>query len=148
MKCPSCGRELNEDVNFCYYCGHSFRENINSMEIAETAVNYDMEKARQMEAAEGQTPMKTWHWVLYFILMFVPYLWIIWLIVTVVWAFGTNGTEERRNFAKGMLLSVLILFIIVFFTMTMLIQQYGVDGAMSALTGGQITNFSEYMNAK
>ena len=147
MICPSCGRELDDNVNFCYYCGHSFRENINSMEIADTAVKYDMERARMMKEEDEATPMKTWHWMLYFFLMLVPYLWIVWLIVTAVWAFGTNGTKERKNVAKGLLAAVLILVVIIFITLIVLIQNYGTDRAMEILTGGQMQNFSEYMKS-
>ena len=147
MICPSCGRELNPDVNFCYYCGHSFRENVVIERPSETAVNYDVLEAAKLQK-ETEVPMKTWQWVLYFVTLAIPYLWIIWLIVTVVWAFSTNGTAERRNIAKAILISLVIIIVLIVVVLSVMINTYGADGTISRLTGGQITSLDGYFNNK
>ena len=147
MICPSCGRNLDDDVNFCYYCGHSFRQNINTEEIAKTAVRYDMQKAQEMAEEDQRTPMKTWQWVLYFMTLLIPYLWLVWFIITIVWAVGNKGTKERRNIAKALLIGVLLIVLFIAVAGTLLIQSYGVDGAVSRLTNGMYNSLDEYMNA-
>ncbi len=147
MICPSCGRELDPDVNFCYYCGHSFRQNVVIENPSETAVNYDVLEAAKLQQ-ETETPMKTWQWVVYLIMMFIPYLWIVWLIVTVVWAFSTNGTKERKNIAKALLLTLLIVIVVVVIMLSVMINMYGADGTISRLTNGQITSLDGYVNSK
>lgn len=32
MICPECGKEVENDVEFCYFCGADFLDNINSIE--------------------------------------------------------------------------------------------------------------------
>ena len=114
---------------------------------SETAVNYDVLEAAKLQK-ETEVPMKTWQWVLYFVTLAIPYLWIIWLIVTVVWAFSTNGTAERRNIAKAILISLVIIIVLIVVVLSVMINTYGADGTISRLTGGQITSLDGYFNNK
>ena len=175
MICPSCGRELNDDVNFCYYCGQSFRggsvpeiRSRNYQSVAPTntgssmrgyvepdsssietdnAVRYDMQRARQMKETEDGKAMKPIHYVLYFSCLLIPLLWIVWLIITCVWAFGSKGTTERRNFARGMLLTMLLFLVIAFTYIAILVSKYGADGTIEKLTNGVYKSVDDYMNS-
>jgi len=177
MICPSCGRELNDDVNFCYYCGHSFREADNSLnkgpvyrknmvsstpagysgyiepEVqrdnyrSDTSVEYDVRRAEMMRADQEKMAMSPVGWVLYFACLFIPLLWIVWIIITFVWAFGKKGSQERKNFAKGMLISVALLFAIIIIYLTVMINKYGADGTIERLTNGMYKSVDDYMNS-
>ena len=177
MICPSCGRELDDDVNFCYYCGHSFREGfsnnyskpagqaplvqssavtdrgsyetdaMSNSYMSGDSVEYDARRAEIMRADEEKRAMSPIGWVLYFACLFIPLLWIVWLIITCVWAFGKKGSTERKNFAKGMLITVVLLIVIIFVYLTVMISKYGTDGTIERLTNGMYKSVDDYFNA-
>ena len=173
MNCPSCGRELNDDVNFCYYCGHSFRDGGNTANTVsnrqplytsappvsrgyiepenpvndnDTSVNYDAYRADRLRKEQESSPMSTVAWVLYFACLLIPFLWIVWLIITCVWAFGKKGTTERRNLARAMLISIVLLLVIIVAYLSVMISKYGADGTIERLTNGMYKSVDDYMN--
>lgn len=161
MKCPSCGRANSEEVNFCFYCGHSFREFGNTLknasvagsgnEIENTSEALHYYKENKPEATEGYEAnvnvksMKAWQWALYFMLLVLPYAWVAWIVVTIVWAMSENGSAERKSFAKGMLAFLTIVLVISIIASMYLIATMGIDGAINYLTGGVATSADALM---
>lgn len=161
MKCPSCGRENPEEVNFCFYCGHSFREFGDAVKIVSNAGSDDeIENSSEMlryykenksETSEGHgenvsvSSMRAWQWALYFMLLVLPYAWVAWIVVTIVWAMSENGSAERKSFAKGMLAFLTIVLVISIIASMYLIATMGINGAINYLTGGVATSADALM---
>lgn len=158
MKCPSCGRENGDDVNFCFYCGYSFRERpVVMQEEKITMPGYEQapsvppyrpdpkEASESIVSSEKGNAMPTWQWLLYFLTLAFPFTWIIFLIVTGVWAFGDKASQERKNFAKALLGFLLFLIVFSILTVIILIATQGLDGAISYLTDGKATSAEAFM---
>lgn len=155
MKCPSCGRENLEENNFCFYCGHSFR--ISGTSEMSYARGDGREENRQNTpenayAAQGSLSgnasgtagngkiMPVWQWCLYFLALIFPYTMIVWFVITVMWAFGSKGTPERRNMARGILMFLVISVVFTVIASIILIATMGTDGVINYLTGGVATS--------
>lgn len=51
MKCPSCGKELEKDVDFCYFCGDELPENAEAIDSQDKKSNEKGEIDIQFEEA-------------------------------------------------------------------------------------------------
>ncbi len=96
----------------------------------------------------GQT-MTVLQWTMYFLFTVFAYsyplLMIVWIIITCRWAFGQNGSRERKNFAKGLVIAVAIVFVISFIYVIAMISMYGVDEAIYRVTDGLATSSDALM---
>ena len=170
MKCPSCGRECQDEANYCYYCGYSFRdEKFNEGKENEAPIGgatghmpipmIDLNQYAQLNTGEKtedgkervllvkkKAPLKTWQWVLYFATLVFPYTSFIWLGVTGYWAVSPVIPDERKNFARGMMIFLLALFTIAIMFMLVLIQNGGLDSYISEMTGGKATSAEAYLD--
>ena len=102
MICHTCGRVIkNEEANFCEYCGASFRgENafdINSSPVAPVT--------ETVKVNPKDKPVSFLNWFGSQLLMFVPY---VGLIMLFIWAFGNNTPVSKKNWARAMLVIMLI----------------------------------------
>lgn len=147
MKCCNCGRENVEEANFCFYCGYSFRENVADAgmhsQIREIQLSDEATVVQPVNSQRGA--LKTWQWGLYFMLLVLPYAWPLWLVLTIMWCFSERATEERRSFARGLMLFVGIVFALSMFAAIYLVATYGTDGAINYLTGGAATSADALM---
>ena len=156
MKCPSCGRECGEEVNFCFYCGHSFRENpVHPVNIqqgfsqAPDVPPYFPENSDEVFRRNGENEdvksMRPWQWALYFALLIIPYTGLLWFVLTIVWAFSDKSSAERKSFSKGLLAFLAIVVVMTVITSIYLIATLGTDGAINYLTGGMATSADALM---
>lgn len=128
--CKVCGRRNPiEQANFCFYCGASLREGEQGEAInramgavpmgmygqsAEAPTAYEQPQPAVMPAGQpagGFQPKSfgMWRWFLTFSLLLIPvYGWIAFAIAMMISAFGGSATEERKNFARGMLLFLVL----------------------------------------
>lgn len=147
MKCCNCGRENVEEANFCFYCGYGFRENVADADINRRVGEIQLGAQTpvvQPVFSQGKV-LKTWQWVLYFMLLIIPYAWPVWLVLTIMWCFSEKATEERRSFARGLMLFVGIAVALSMFVAMYLIATLGTDGAISYLTDGMATSADALM---
>lgn len=146
MKCPDCGRECIEDSNYCFYCGHSFRElSLMEKRIPEDDTVYVEREPDRPVGADDNKPMSRLWWMAYFALLMTPALYPILFIVTCVWAFGSKGSAERKNFARALLTFLIVVFLIAIITAIYYISAYGMDEAINKLTNGLATNSDALM---
>lgn len=138
MICPDCGRECQEEANYCFYCGHSFRE------IGFKAPTPEPVAPVVVETSEESAMGRLW-WMLYFALLMFPATYPILFIITAVWAFGNKGSKERKNFAKAAITFMIILVVISLIVAFYYLSAYGLDGAIEKLTNGQAHNSEELM---
>ena len=111
--CKNCGRKNPlEEANFCYYCGASLREDGSAPEtVRKETVSGEgnAESAAVTDPTVVKRPFTTMQWLGMFLLLLIPlYGWIAFLVIASISAFGANATEERRAFAKGFLLFLVI----------------------------------------
>lgn len=150
MECPSCGRQNPDNHNFCFYCGFNLKdfdpseEIINRFNASRMGVPGVITQTVQVEE-EINKPMKVWQWAVYFMLMIIPFCWLIWLVLTFIWAFGKRGTKERKQFAKGMLIATLIVVIALLMIMIYMISHYGIDYFINYITNGVATSAEAYL---
>lgn len=126
MKCNTCGRELlNENANFCEYCGASFRER------AQTVINTEQREPEGMVSATpvvmslprpdgvAQTPSRPTeieksltfaNWITTYGLMFIPIVGgLIFFVMLFVWAFDGKTPPSKKNWARATLIFVAVL---------------------------------------
>lgn len=112
--CRNCGRKNPlEEANFCYYCGASLREEgeVNPAEaaMASESVAESGNAGAETDVTRVKRPLTTTQWLCMMLLLLIPiYGWIAFLVIASVSAFGANATEERRAFAKALLLFLVI----------------------------------------
>lgn len=134
MICNSCGRSAaNDNANFCDYCGASLKEGSSRVE------HIDMDRSKVMEErkVEGEKPISFLNWLGTMLLPFIPLVGpIIYLVMLLVWSFGSDSNPSKKNWARATLIVMIISFLIliVFFTSTI----------MSFLNNGMDLN--SYMN--
>lgn len=116
MECKSCGRSIyNENANFCEYCGNSFR-NINHIktEAAQTATPVIIESEKPVSMANYLWSMS---------LMLIPLIGpLVYIIMLFVWSFNKETPRSKSNWAKAMLIFMLLSFIILVFSVTSLMN--------------------------
>lgn len=133
MKCVNCGRENNDNSNFCFYCGYAFRE-----EKTDTAaenrqriiINEEPEDFYEGNMAFGSTPtlrkvqqttdrqtgrevsgtVRVVGWIIYFASMIIPFTMPIWLLATLRLAFSADVKGEEKYIARALL--ILVMFVV------------------------------------
>lgn len=113
MVCKSCGRSTsNENANFCDYCGASYKEvvfiqNEDKQKIEGLVKEYN-------EVEEGDKPISFRNWVGTLLLPIIPIVGpIIYLVMMLVWAFGSDTNQSKKNWARASLI-VGCIFIVLF----------------------------------
>lgn len=112
--CRNCGRKNPlEEANFCYYCGASLRPDGSAPAVsavsAEESAPVSEKNAAETDYTRVKRPFTTMQWLCMLLLLLIPlYGWIAFLVIASVSAFGANATEERRSFAKALLLFLVI----------------------------------------
>ena len=134
MICNSCGRSAaNDNANFCDYCGASLKEGSSRVEH----IDMDRNKVMEERKVEGEKPISFLNWLGTMLLPFIPLVGpIIYLVMLLVWSFGSDSNPSKKNWARATLIVMIISFLIliVFFTSTI----------MSFLNNGMDLN--SYMN--
>lgn len=91
MNCPSCNKELKENMAVCENCGE---------------VLIKRERGNLLLPPNPVTrPLKTWDFILMILVGAVP---VVNIIVYLVWAFSSRSNLNRKSFARA----ILILFLV------------------------------------
>lgn len=124
MICQVCGRSIaNENANFCEYCGASFRElgHSNPQAMFGGASNEDISQRTKEElGTENQVekPTSFWGWFSIMILPYVPVFGMItYVVMLFIWAFGSDTSPTKKNWARAKLVVTLIGIVLMAFLM-------------------------------
>ncbi|TAH64638.1 MAG: zinc-ribbon domain-containing protein [Anaerolineaceae bacterium] len=136
MVCNSCGRSnQNESANFCEYCGASFREG--NLHESETTYNYSYQsgignasaqihppmQAQAIDISKNEKPVSFLNWLGTYAIMFIPFVGgIVLFVMLIVWSFGGNVAESKKNWARATLVFMIVMFIIVMIFVLMFIM--------------------------
>ncbi|MGB8453074.1 MAG: zinc ribbon domain-containing protein [Anaerocolumna sp.] len=130
MVCKACGRNTaNDNANYCEYCGTSFRENI---PVKQEEYRVVSEPASvEVNNEENEKPISFGNWLGTMLLPFIPIIGIfIYIVMMFVWAFGSDTTKSKKNWARAsLIISVvaIILFIFMFASTMMDIMNSGMN---------------------
>jgi len=126
MKCESCGRvSPEEEANYCFYCGNSFRENVN----IEMLLNQKQEEP-QFEQVNEETgrkanidkPITFLNWLLTLGTPFIPFIGpYVFVGLCIYWGFASDVQETRKNWARATLIFLIISFILAYWLMSTVI---------------------------
>ncbi len=131
MKCINCGRENSDYSNFCFYCGYALREikpDFDAKDRDKVIINEEDEEVFEGNPAFGSIPIpkkvrqttdgqpgkkmsgieKAFGWIIYFVLMLIPFTMPIWLVATIVLAFSSEVTGVGKYIARVLLVLVLV----------------------------------------
>ncbi|HPU63453.1 MAG TPA: hypothetical protein PK304_04805 [Mobilitalea sp.] len=133
MICHTCGRVIkNEEANFCEYCGASFRGE-NAFDIKSSPV---APVSEPVIASPKEKPVSFLNWLGSQLLILVPY---VGLVMLFIWAFGHNTPVSKKNWARAMLVIMLISGIM----LLALLSSVGLEGFIGMLLG----DITEYNNS-
>lgn len=109
-ECKVCGHKNPiSEANFCFYCGASFRENADMITSEAREANSVSDTGAVIDRSTEKKPFSTLHWLgMLSLLLLGPYGWIAFLVIVLVCAFGANATEERKSFARALLIFLII----------------------------------------
>ncbi len=107
MICPNCGTNNPDGTRFCSGCGVKIDAPAQPAQPANTQQQpvYQQQVFNNAPADPNAAPMKTSEW---FWMMLVLALPIAGFICTLVWAFGSNVNQNRKNFCRATLMWVLV----------------------------------------
>lgn len=128
MICNACGRQKqNEEANFCEYCGASFRDgNVNVSEIKATnntinqnqrvygngSMQHPIQETINVKPKEKTVTFLDWLGT--FLIMLIPIVGgIVYLIMLLIWSFGSNVSDSKKNWARATLVFYIILIVII-----------------------------------
>lgn len=124
MVCHSCGRSTqNEEANFCYYCGTSFRENNNVYEaIKQESTNTSIGQQGKMESETKAVSFKNWLGSM--LLPFIPFIgWLIYIVMLFVWAFSEDTPQSKKNWARAnLIVGIISIILIIYFLISVFMQ--------------------------
>jgi len=133
MVCKACGRDtVNENANFCEYCGTSYRENIAiGHEDNNVGARVQQKGTQEIENEENEKPISFGNWLGTMVLPFIPFVGIIiYIVMLFVWAFGSDTPKSKKNWARvSLIMGVvgIILFIFVISSTMMDIMNSGLS---------------------
>lgn len=112
MICNTCGRNtLNEDANFCEYCGSPFREQAQNI----YPINSQAEAQIKQDTSEKPISFSNWlvlNFILFGSLLFSPIGPIVAMAVLAGFSFSSKVSENKKNWARATLVSYMVYFII------------------------------------
>lgn len=77
----------------------------------------------------NEKPLSVKDWVITLIIVAIP---LVGIIMLLVWAFDDNGNVNKKNFAKGSLIVMLIMIVIsIIFYITIFVAYIGAMGGLS-----------------
>ena len=139
--CTNCGKPLKEGMKFCTSCGTPVKGGASAKPAA--PVKSETAKPEPVAAAPAKPPapapvtyaptyaptyagpddvMGTGGWFGVIILSAIP---IVGLILYLVWAFGTGGNLNRRNYCRASLLMWAIILVLSIITIVMTVVAFG-----------------------
>lgn len=141
MICKTCGRViLNEDANFCEYCGTSFRD---KMQPVKNAVDESGQQSMSSDNDEKSISFLNWMGTMF--LPFVPLIGpFIYIIMLFVWSFGSEVPKSKKNWARATLLIIAIAIIIMVLFISSFMTEY-INSGLS-LEGYMNQYMNDYMN--
>ena len=100
MVCNTCGRStVNDDANFCEYCGGSYREHVH------TVINTAPQSQIAAERENKEKPISFLNWLGTYGLLLIPFVgWLIYLVMLFIWAFGNKTPESKKNWSRATLI--------------------------------------------
>ncbi|HHT98001.1 MAG TPA: zinc ribbon domain-containing protein [Clostridiales bacterium] len=112
MICKNCGRKSNnDDSNFCDYCGEAFRE-----------VNIHIEKEeniKEIAELEKGKQISMFNWLGSMCLSLIPLVGpLVYIVMLFVWSFGKDTATSKKNWARAMLIFILISIILLMMSFT------------------------------
>ena len=131
MNCNICGRQtMNEEANFCEYCGSSYREQRqnsnntpqlgqgmpfpNNESMPNRIQNQPIEMQGMPYKGEPERPVPLINWLGIYGLILIPFPgWIILLVLMFIWAFSSNTPKSQKNWARASLIFAGVLCIII-----------------------------------
>lgn len=133
MICNTCGRNiLNEEANFCEYCGGSFREPI----IAIESIAPQQNKAIIIEP---ENPISLFNWLGSMFILVLPLLLIpivgilIFLTILFVWAFMNKIPKTKKNWARATLIFLGIMFVVFAIMISSMMNDPGFQNYMNEI---------------
>ena len=135
MICKMCGRNtVNDNANFCEYCGNSFRENGPKTTEYNSGINQTMYNNQVDQNQNQEKPISFGNWLLIMLIPFIPFVgFIAYPALMLIWAFRKDTPPTKKNWARANL--VIILIGIVIFIMFF-------ESAMNMIMSG---DFASYM---
>ncbi len=151
MVCTNCGRQTqNEEANFCDYCGHSYREQVQAQikiqpQIqSQTPFSGNPLLPKQVTAVreEGmEKPISFLSWLGTYGMFFIPLIGtILFTVMLFVWSFGNNVSETKKNWARA----TLIFAVAFIFVLSVYVAAMMTNPATQEYFQGNI-DFNEYM---
>jgi hypothetical protein len=106
--CEKCGKELQAGVKFCTSCGAAVpaspaKSAVRQMEPAATV--QPVQQTAAIPPAAQNDVISTLGWIGMLIVLAVP---IIGIVLYFVWAFGTGGSLNRRNYCRAALIMMAV----------------------------------------
>lgn len=135
MVCNSCGREDLSENNFCGYCGASLRNdnihepeqtynNFYKNEQGMTSAQLTLPKHPQaIDANTNNKPVSFLNWLGTYGIMFIPFVGgLVFFVMLIVWSFGNNVAESKKNWARATLVFSIIMFLLAMVFIAMFIM--------------------------
>jgi len=128
---------MNEEANFCEYCGSSFREHMHQQPVQmpphDQGNPYNMAPVPPNMAPDGmmynnpgmapsEKPTSFLDWLGTYGIMLIPCVgWLVFIVMLFVWGFGNNASTSKKNWARATLIfvGVLLLLVIIYLAMVM-----------------------------
>lgn len=146
MKCNVCGRQtINEEANFCEYCGSSFREHmhqpVNQMPQYNEGNMYGQGNPYQGGPApnmmqgghiqgnpnvvQPEKPTSFLDWLGTYGIMLIPCVgWLAFIVMLFIWGFGNKASTSKKNWARATLIFVGVLFVLLIAYLAMIMPLY------------------------
>lgn len=133
MVCESCGRTVvNENANFCDYCGASLREqkNLNIQRGEVYQQNNTVSSTGSETVIKGEEkPITFGNWLVSMLIFFIPVVgWIIFPIMLLYWSFSGTGSQNKKNWARATIVTGIVAIIILIGYLGVGLQQLAASG--------------------
>lgn len=134
MLCNNCGRNtLNEEANFCDYCGHQLQEHI------QEAVKQEKPVAEPVNLEPVHKPISLLNWLASYGVLLIP---IVGIVMIFLWSFGKNISPSKKNWARA----TLIFAIVMLLYMMSVMNAMGMGSLLQDYANGNIT-LTEFINS-
>lgn len=112
MLCNNCGREsVQEESNYCFYCGESFREH--RQEVIEAKKDVVVAP----ESTITEKPVSVWNWLGSYGVLLIP---VVGYVILLIWAFDKKTNKNKKTWARATLIVLLLMLLYLIVTMNML----------------------------
>jgi amino acid transporter len=126
---------MNEEANFCEYCGSSFRENIYPAPAPGPVYQAPLVSAPE----NNEKPVSFLNWLGSYAIMFIPFIGIIaFPVMLLIWAFGKNAPESKKNWAKATLIFLVVSIIIYMLLVFVLLNDPQYSNLLNSLSQNQL----------